>query len=295
MVAATPYLQDFYDYLTFQKSYSGHTISAYARDLDQFFAYQAEVFGVDSPEATKTDYVRSWVVKLVEDQVKPASVNRKLSTLKSFFKYMRMMEHMDENPASSVRNLKIPGKVPSYVRKSESDRMLDEVLGADDFSILETTVVSLLYHTGIRRSELIDLQVSNVDLRAGQMKVLGKGKKERIVPLGAEVVEILEEYMDYRRAINTENNHVFVRGNGKQLYPKWVYNCVKKMLTLYSNSDKKSPHVLRHSFATHLLQNGAEIAAIKELLGHASLASTQIYAQSDIAHLKKIHKLHPKS
>lgn len=295
MDAAANFLREYTDYLTFQKSYSKHTIAAYSKDVNQFLEFQFQSFGEASPISTRSEYVRSWIVELVEREIKPTSVNRKLSTLKSFYKYLRMTGSVEENPATLVRNLKVPQRIPTYVRKSESDRMFDQLLHSDEVSLLETTVLALMYNTGIRRSELIDLKMPNVDLQKGTIKVFGKGKKERLIPLGAEVVSLLEKYAEHRAGVLTQGDSFFVLKNGKPLYAKWVYNSVKKMLTMFSNSEKKSPHVLRHSFATHLLQNGAEIAAIKELLGHSSLASTQIYAQSDIAHLKKIHKLHPKS
>ncbi len=293
MVAAR-LLDEYFDYLRFQKSYSSHTIKAYSKDLAQYLEFQQDRFDESKIELAVSDFIRSWVVELVEQGVKPSSVNRKLSTLKSFFKYLTMMEVVDDNPATAVRNLKLPQKIPAYVRKSEAERLFDDLQRATD-QPLEKAVLMLLYTTGIRRAELIDLSLSNVDLTQGQMKVLGKGKKERIVPLGVEIIGVLREYLEYRKDISATSGHFFVRSNGKPLYPKWVYTCVNKVLSQYSNVEKRSPHVLRHSFATHLLQNGAEIAAIKDLLGHSSLASTQIYAQSDIAHLKKIHKLHPKS
>ncbi|MBO6517949.1 MAG: tyrosine-type recombinase/integrase [Bacteroidia bacterium] len=295
MVAAAVHLDEFFNYLRFQKSYSQHTVAAYSRDLNQYFSFQTSSFSEESVESTSSDFIRSWVVELVESGMKPASVNRKLSTLKSFFKFLRKTNVVKDNPASGIRNLKQPQRLPVYVRKSEADQMFDGLVQAQEESVLESAVMTVLYTTGIRRSELIDLKLKNVDLESATIKVFGKGKKERIVPLGVEAVGVLKKYLAERQSIESESDAFFVRPNGKQLYPKWVYNCVNKMLTIYSNSEKKSPHVLRHSFATHLLQNGAEIAAIKELLGHASLASTQIYAQSDIAHLKRVHKLHPKS
>jgi integrase/recombinase XerC len=295
MVTTARIFQDYLDYLSFQKSYSEHTVSAYRKDLGQYQQFQLNFFEEESPIKAQSTFIRSWVVALVESGLKPSSVNRKLSTLKSFFKYLRMLGHVEVNPASGVRNLKLPHKIPSYVRKAESDKMFDDLARMESESPLESAVLTLLYNTGIRRAELIGLKRSNVDLANGQMKVFGKGKKERIVPLGKEVSNCLKNYEQHRDELNIPSDAFFILPNGKPLYPKWVYNCVNKWLTQYSNVEKKSPHVLRHSFATHLLQNGAEIAAIKELLGHASLASTQIYAQSDIAHLKKVHKLHPKS
>lgn len=295
MVTTARLLQNYLDYLSFQKAYSEHTVEAYLNDLEQFQRFQSSQFDTPSLIDTQSVFIRSWVVSLMEEGLKPTTVNRKLSTLKSFFKYLRMMDLVKVNPASKVRNLKLPTKIPTYVRKQEADRLFDDLSKLDIENPLESTVMSLLYNTGIRRAELIALKSADVDFNRCQIKVLGKGKKERIVPLGREAVEVLRKYQIFRDGLNIPSNHFFILPNGKPLYPKWVYNCVNKWLSQYSNVEKKSPHVLRHSFATHLLQNGAEIAAIKELLGHTSLASTQIYAQSDIAHLKKVHKLHPKS
>lgn len=295
MVATAHIIQEYLDYLTFQKSYSSNTVTAYSKDINQFIQFQANNFHVDQIVESKTDFIRSWVVSMVDAGVKPTSINRKISTLKSFFKYMRKMDYVSSNPATVVRNLKVPQKIPTYVTKTDSNRMFDALTNSEEFGLLESTVITLLYHTGIRRMELIELSLANVELDKMQIKVFGKGKKERIVPLGSEVVRVLEKYLKVRKSIETTAKTFFVLESGKPLYPKWVYNCVNRLLTQYTKSEKRSPHVMRHSFATHLLQNGAEIAAIKELLGHASLASTQIYAQSDIAHLKKVHKLHPKS
>lgn len=295
MVATARLFHDYLDYLSFQKSYSEHTIAAYQNDLEQFQLFQKDQFDEISLIQTQSSFIRSWVVSLMESGLKPSSVNRKLSTLKSFYKYLRMMKLVEVNPATGVRNLKLPHKIPSYVRKAESDRMFDDLMQSGNDNLLEATVLALLYSTGIRRAELIALERQHVNLDQGLIKVFGKGKKERILPLGKEIVSILVKYKALRELEEIPSKYFFILPNGKPLYPKWVYNCVNKWLQQYSNVEKKSPHVLRHSFATHLLQNGAEIAAIKELLGHASLASTQIYAQSDIAHLKKVHKLHPKS
>jgi len=289
MVTVVPYLQDYLDYVTYQKSYSEHTVHAYRRDLSQYFGYQFEMYQSGSPNDTTSTFIRSWLVELSEQSMKPSSINRKLSSLKSFFNYLRMLDKVERNPLTGIRNVKMPAKLPSYVRSHESDRLFDHI---DEMDPLDAAVISMLYHTGMRRAELIELKQGQVDFNKNQIRVLGKGKKERIVPMSAELESILNRYLN---TTNHDEGHFFTLKNGKPLYPKWVYNCVNRVLTAYSKVDKKSPHVLRHSFATHLLQNGAEIMAIKELLGHASLSSTQIYAQSDVAHLKKVHKLHPKS
>ena len=294
-MGATEHLDNFLKYLTFQKSYSVHTVDSYARDLNQFLSFAEEQgLGVDLLK-THAAHIRAWIVSLVDSGVKASSVNRKLSALKSFYKYARKMDLVTESPVSAIKNLKTPKRIPTYVRKSESDRMFDVLKEDEAHDLLKLTVIALLYNTGIRRAELIGLEYGNVNLSGGLIKVFGKGKKERLIPLGSEIVELLAAYKKIRDEQGFDEKQFFLLPNGKPLYPKWVYNCVRNLLTQYSSSDKVSPHVLRHTFATHLLQNGAEIAAIKDLLGHSSLASTQIYAQSDIAHLKKIHKLHPKS
>ncbi|MCB9260975.1 MAG: tyrosine-type recombinase/integrase [Flavobacteriales bacterium] len=290
-MAASDYIHPFLDYLKYQKSYSPNTVEAYSKDLDHFASFIEIHAGNVNLLEVKPNQIRTWVVSLSDQKLKPTSINRKLSTLKSFYRYLVRQQFIQANPATEVRNLKVPQRIPQYARVSEMNQFFD-ALKDSEIGNLEVAVISLLYGTGIRRAELIGLKTRNVDLSAGHIKVFGKGKKERIVPIGQELVQILSAY----HAQNYSSDNFFVLPkSGKPLYDKWVYNCVNKMLTKFSKVSKKSPHILRHSFATHLLQNGAEISAIKELLGHSSLASTQIYAQSDIVHLKKIHKLHPKS
>ena len=223
MVTTAHLFQNFLDYLSFQKSYSSHTVDAYLKDLEQFEVYQIKEFDVTSFQQTNTAIIRSWIVSLMEANMKATTVNRKLSTLKSFFKYLRMMGSVDINPAAKVRNLKLPSKVPTYVRKSEANKLFDDITSLSDAGTLESTVIALLYNTGIRRAELIGLKSEDVDLVRGQIKVFGKGKKERIVPIGKEMVSLLSKYINTIENQDNPSNRFFVLPNGKPLYPKWVY------------------------------------------------------------------------
>lgn len=236
------------------------------------------------------------MAELSGEQLASTSINRKISALKSFFTYLRREDVLGVNPASGVRNLKTPKRIPNFIKVKEADKIFDDQPDIDNHdAVLTFCVLSLLYQAGLRRSELVGLKSHCVSLGQKQIKVLGKGNKERIVPITDEMCRLFKIYQTSRQKIDNNSDNFFIFGNGKPIYDKWVYRMVKKELSKGSDVAKKSPHVLRHSFATHLLQRGADINAIKELLGHSSLAATQIYAHNDVARLKKIHKLHPKS
>lgn len=287
------------NYLTFQRNLSHHTIDAYRSDLQQFCAFHS-LETDDSILNVKYNDVRSWVASLAKSKMAPTSINRKISAVKRFYKYLKKLDLVSVNPADSVGNLKKPRRLPQYVKQYEMDRLIDSHkpvnTGETEYTeILEFTALMLLYQAGLRRSELINLLDVNVDTIQKTVKVMGKGSKERIVPLTEEMNELLNNYRNSRNTLGDFHDNFFIFENGKPLYEKWVYRLVKKSLSEVSTVAKKSPHVLRHSFATHLLQRGADINAIKELLGHSSLAATQIYAHNDIEQLKKIHKLHPNS
>jgi len=290
------YIDKYINYLQVHRNRSIHTANAYRVDLHQYFNFQLSDFGSDSPKKTTAIAIRSWVMQLSSSGLSPTSVNRKISALKSYFKYLQREEVLTSNPTLSIRNLKTAKRIPNFIRQSEAVKIFDQPEAFDShLQLLEVTVMSLLYQTGIRRAELIGLKHSDISLSKKQIKVLGKGNKERIIPITDEMNSLLEKYQNSRQSYAKETNNFFIFDSGKPLYEKWVYRLVKKELSHGSDVAKKSPHVLRHSFATHLLQRGADINAIKELLGHSSLASTQIYAHNDIKHLKEIHKLHPKS
>ncbi|MFT4522247.1 MAG: integrase/recombinase XerC [Bacteroidia bacterium] len=293
---ALGYIHNFILYLRNQKSCSPNTFLAYNTDLIQFQNFIEHLEPGISLTQVKTGHIRLWLVELAEKGDQATSINRKLSSVKSFFKYLILTEETNENPARALKKLKTPSRIPTFARKLEMEVMFDQ-LGCAEIYVdkLSECIIGMFYHCGIRLSELVALSVSNVSLSSNQIKVLGKGNKERIIPFSKEMSGLIETYSKERRNVVSDTPNFFIFEDGKPLYNKWVYRLVQAWLTKYSTVSKKSPHVLRHTYATHLLQNGAEINAIKELLGHAGLAATQIYAHTDIAHLKKIHKLHPKS
>jgi integrase/recombinase XerC len=257
---------------------------------------------VQYPELTLNDirpsFVRSWLASLREEKLEPKSINRKISGLKSFFKFHLKHGAIEVSPMATISSLKVNKRLPSFIRETEIDTLLRHVEFPDNWEgKTEHLLIKLFYETGIRLSELVNLKVSQLDKSNINIKVLGKGSKERIIPISRTVMDELQTYQGAKPAAFKEFNpeFFFINGKGKKLYPKYVYNTVNKYLGLVTTSEKKSPHILRHSFATHLMNNGAELNAVKELLGHSSLAATQIYTHNTIEKLKDIHKkAHPK-
>ena len=292
-------VQEFLDYLTFQKRYSKNTIISYENDLRSFFEFILLEYKITAVNEVNPSIVRTWLASLKENKVASKSVNRKISSLKSFFKYQLRLKKITVNPVATVSSLKVSKRLPSFVDEKSIHNLLNHDFfpasfeGKTDYLIFE-----ILYQTGIRRSELINLKESDINKNSGTIKVLGKGNKERIIPVNNQLVRIVDEYILEKRNEFPEliSRELLVSKKGKPLNPKYVYNIVKKYLGEVSTNQRKSPHVLRHSFATHLTNNGAEINAIKELLGHSSLAATQIYTHNTIEKLKQVHKqAHPKS
>ena len=291
------HIVDFVAYLREVKQYSKHTTTSYHTDLEQFRTYLV-LFEIDDVQIVSHVHIRSWVVALMESNISAKSVNRKISSLRTFFSYLKRQEIVLKNPMQKVSAPKIPKRLPKYVDQQKISQILDDPILEKSHAILrEHLVISLFYHTGIRRSELIGLKLEDVDLTQKQIKVLGKGNKERLIPLNKQIVEELSEYIEVRnRTFGTMETSLILTDKGKAAYPKLIYNIVSKVLKKYNASDKTSPHVLRHTFATHLTANGAELNAIKELLGHSSLAATQIYTHNSIERLKEVYdKSHPKS
>ncbi|MFI5219976.1 MAG: tyrosine recombinase XerC [Bacteroidia bacterium] len=294
-------VKSFLSYLKFEKRFSQHTLTAYETDLKQFFNYlQSQYQTTDVKEVTHF-FVRSWMVSLVDKKTTAKSINRKISTLKSFFKFLVKEKMVEQNPMVKIVVPKIPKRLPDFVSTEKMELLFKHVefdegyKGARDRMMLE-----LLYGTGMRRAELAGLQDNSIDFGNNTVKVLGKRNKERVVPLTPSLVKMLKNYLgeknSYLKTCNQPNNFLFLDSHCKQIYPKLIYLTVKKYLGAVTTSKKKSPHVLRHSFATHMLNNGADINAIKELLGHASLAATQVYTHNTIEKLKKVYKqAHPKA
>jgi integrase/recombinase XerC len=286
----------FLRYLQFEKRYSAHTVRAYADDLRDFFIWLEGTFGKTSLAEISSPMVRSWLADNKDRGLAVKSINRKISSLKSFFKYMLVTGVLTKTPMTSVRSPRIPRKLPVYVQESEMEKTISPVEGFEGAT--QILIVEILYATGIRLSELIGIRELDFDLHTSTLKVLGKGKKERIIPVSAVLIERLHQYLKEKKAqdFSGGESYLLLTPSGKKLYPKYVYRAVKSYLAQITTLQKKSPHVLRHSFATHLTNNGAELNAVKELLGHASLAATQIYTHNSIEKLKEIHsRAHPKS
>jgi integrase/recombinase XerC len=293
-----PFIEDFFSHLKFEKRYSLHTLRAYIDDLSVFFQFLKLQFEVNEPSAVTPGMVRSWLAALSLQKIQPRSINRKISSLKSFYRFCMLKGHIPSSPLSTIKVLKTRKRLPSYVEESQMQQLLEQIEFSDDYTgRLHYLIVSLLYHTGMRVSELVGLKDMQVDTQRLQIKVLGKGNKERIIPLHREMVAEVEAYRLMRSGLSegAECSELLLTKKGKPLSPRHVYDIVKRNLSLVTTADKKSPHILRHSFATHLTGNGAELNAVKELLGHSSLAATQVYTHTSIDRLRDIHrKSHPK-
>lgn len=290
-------LQEFLQYLQFEKRYSKHTIISYQTDLEQFFVFISLEFESPAIDKISASQIRSWLASLKEDELTAKSINRKISSLKSFFKYLLKQGVVEKTPLTTVVTPKINKRLPAYVEQKDIQTLIRHVEFSEGWKgKTERLIILLFYNTGIRLSELVNLKESGVDFSYNQLKVLGKGNKERIIPLSGELLLELQNYLNEKRRLFGAHQHVLLNDKGKMLYPKYVYNTVKKYLGEVTTQDKKSPHVLRHTFATHLMNEGADLNAVKELLGHASLAATQVYTHNTIEKLKEVFKkAHPKA
>jgi len=294
-----PPVQSFLDYLKFEKRYSQHTVVAYENDLAQFFAYSVSQYEASALSGIETNYIRSWLAELKAEKITAKSINRKASSLKSFFKYHVRMGNVSCTPMWSVTTPKISRRLPEFVKEKDMVDMLRHLSFPDTWQgRTDRLLLTLFYHTGMRLSEQVNLKESQVDFSKKLIKILGKGNKERIVPAAPELMKDMKDYLQQKRKEieKPDTSNFFVLENGKKLYPKYVYLAVKKSLSEITTLNKKSPHILRHSFATHLTNNGADLNAVKELLGHSSLASTQVYTHNNIEKLKEAYKkAHPKA
>jgi len=291
-------LEQFIEYLQFQRKMSSHTCIAYKNDLEDFFRFIRTEFDIadDNFTAITNDIVRSWVSELISNGLKPISVRRKASSLRSFFKFLRKEKIVDASPITNLPQLKISKKLPILISVDSMDAIFDSMPPNPTYEeYLDYLIVYILYGTGIRRAELISLKENHVDLNLRQIKVFGKRSKERIVPITPELAEQMQGFMEVKRNEGIQSENLLVKRNLTNLYPGYIYKVVKMFLTLHKVNGKRSPHNLRHTYATRLLQNGAELLSVKELLGHSSLASTQVYTQVNIEDLKKVYKKnHPK-
>jgi len=294
-----PHIQSFLDYLKFEKRYSVHTIIAYQTDLSDFFNFLKNTFDSTDLKLISHTWVRSWLASLKENDNTSRSINRKISTLKSFFKYHIKSGNLQSTPMSQVISPKMQKRLPSFIREKDALKMIDAVsVATEDWDSLNAKMlITLFYATGMRLSELINLKESQIDTGNRQLKILGKGNKERIITVPATILADIKDYKAQKRKLFEKVQDVLlVTSKGQKLYPKYAYNIVNRVLGESSTLDKKSPHVLRHSFATHLMNNGANLNAVKELLGHSSLSSTQVYTHNTIEKLKDVYKkAHPKA
>jgi integrase/recombinase XerC len=290
-------LEDFYQYLRFEKRFSEHTQIAYQTDLNHFTSFVKEQFEVKEETELESFHIRSWLALLKEEKKQARTINRKLSSLNSFLLFLLKNNFIKTNPASSIHSLKLPERLPTFIKEKEAEILLEEIDYGEGFrGKTENLICELLYQTGIRRSELISLEEKDIEWGLQQIRVFGKGKKERLIPINFLLLEKIKSYLESKKTQeNCNRQQLLVLENGKPLYAAYVYSVVKKYLNMVTTLRKKSPHVMRHSFATHLLNNGANIQAIKELLGHSSLAATQVYTHTNIEQLKEIHrKNHPR-
>ncbi len=292
-----PHIFSFCDYISHQKRYSPHTVTAYKKDLEQFNQFLLSDFQINSFSEVNSSMIRSWIVHLIENDVSTRSINRKISTLKSFYKYLLKNGEVENNPLLKVVTPKTSKRLPVFVGESEISDLFSEVEYKNDYEgIRDELILEFLYATGIRLIELVNLEIGSIDKNNSTIKVVGKRNKERIIPFGDKLATKISKYLKEREKVNTKEVHLFLTKNGKKIYPKLVYRTVNYYLSMVTTVSKKSPHVLRHTFATHMLNNGADLNSIKEILGHANLSATQVYTHNTIEKLKNIHKqAHPKA
>lgn len=288
----------FLDYLKFEKRYSQHTVISYQNDLQQFQAFLQTQFEIENIEDIHSVMVRSWLVELMEDKLTSTSIHRKLSALRSFFKFQLKKGVLHKIPLDNIQAPKKAKRLPAFIKEDELTQKVKPNGNLSEWDQRNSDlIIELFYASGMRLSELVNMKETQVDFFKTQVKVLGKGNKERIIPLSPGLADNIKNYQsEKKRMFELPSDYLLVTSSGKKLYPKYVYRLVKSVLSNFSTLDKKSPHVLRHTFATHLLNNGAELNAVKELLGHSSLASTQVYTHNTIEKLKSVYqKAHPKA
>ena len=290
-------LDEFLKYLHLEKRYSPHTVRAYQIDLTQFQDYLLETYE-SVLQKVNHQMVRSWLAQMLDYGISPRSVNRKITALKSFYKFLLKEEKIKEDPTLKVVPPKMSKKLPSFIDEGQMRYLLDELDFEDGYTGLrDKLMIELFYSTGIRRAELINLKIKDIDLSTNVIKVLRKRNKERLIPFTIELRQKIGAYLKLRAELPyKDNSYLLLTNKGKKLYPTLVYRQVNHYLNQVTSLDKKSPHVLRHTFATHMLNNGADLNAIKELLGHANLSATQVYTHNTIDKLKKVYnQAHPRA
>ncbi|GGX09994.1 tyrosine-type recombinase/integrase [Aquimarina muelleri] len=292
------FISEFTEYLLFEKQYSKHTVIAYEADLKSFLEFYQEEYAALTIQEANYSQIRSWIVKLVEAGVSNRTINRKISSLKTYYKFLLKIEEIDKSPLVKHQALKVSRKLQIPFSQQEVEDVLLTLTDDHNFeSIRDRLIVELFYATGIRRIELVDLKLSDIDMSKGQIKVLGKRNKERYLPLLSSVQETVRKYLAVRKTLVVqEASFLFLTKKGVKIYETLVYRIINSYFSKASSKVKKSPHILRHSFATHLLNEGANLNAVKELLGHSSLAATQVYTHHSVAQLAKVYEQsHPRN
>jgi len=289
------FVEEFLQYLSFEKRFSHHTVVAYKTDLAQFFAFLGS--GIRSFSDINSRYIRNWIIELSETGTSPRSIRRKMACLNTYFRWAVKNHHTDTNPCQLISLPKTSKKLPEFAEEKKLNLVLDEYPFENSFEGRRNRLmIELFYTTGIRLSELIGLTTANMDISGMYIRVLGKRNKERLIPLTGRICEMTSDYLPWRETVHPQCSNLFVSSSGKPMYPKMVYRIVHEFLSSASTLTHRSPHVLRHTFATHMLNHGADINAIKELLGHSSLAATQVYTHNSFEKLKKVYQqAHPRA
>lgn len=292
----------FENYLRIEKGYSEHTIKAYLSDIEEFNSFLKEEKLTDSAQNATYQQIRRWIIFLSDRGITNRSINRKIASLKAFYIFLAHIGSIEKTPFVHHIPLKIQKKITIPFSEKEIQKALEqktvpskESKKTDFEQVRDNTIIELLYATGMRRAELIGLKTSDINLKEKRLKVLGKGNKERYIPLIDSVIQVLENYINHREQLPEKDIFLFLTQNGKKMYPKLVYRIINSYFSTVTSKQKKSPHVLRHAFATHLLDNGANLNAVKELLGHSGITSTQFYMHSSLGEIKKQYKAHPRA
>ena len=296
---STNMIDSFLRYLAYEKRYSAHTLTSYGNDLTQFQGFLHDQLQTPDITTASHHHIRSWVISLVEEKLQARSINRKIATLRSFFKFLLKRQIIAQDPTLRIKALKTPKSLPHFVQEKELTQLLDQFPFGNDFQgKRDRIVLELLYATGMRLAELLSLREEHVNLPASTIRVLGKRNKERIIPLSSSMTAVLQSYLQEKKHLFGPNGapQLILTDKGEQAYPMFIYRLVKKYLATFTSTDKQSPHVLRHTFATHLLDKGADLNAVKDLLGHTSLAATQVYTHNSLEKLRKVfEQAHPKA
>jgi len=288
-------LDKFLDYLEHEKRYSPHTITSYRKDLEDFSDFYLRTESSEDIAGADKKVIRNFIVELSEHHISKRSINRKLSSLRSFYLFLLKIGEIEISPAETISSLKFYSEKQIPMSQEEMQTLNDQVFD-EVTDVLDKCIIEVLYQTGIRKAELCGMTFENVNLGGNELKIIGKGNKERYIPISEDLSDLLAGYREIRKPQTEDQSYFFVNRKGKKLTEKFVYLVVNKYLSLITSKEKRSPHILRHSFATHVLDNGAEISKVKKILGHSSLASTQVYTNANIEQLKKVFNLaHPRA